>query len=134
MRVLLDTHVVLWATTDPHRLGRHRDLVADPGVTRLLSAAVVCEVAIKFGLGRLDLGPGVVVADWLAQVRADLVMEDVPIVVEHAAAVADLPHHHRDPFDRLLVAQARSLSVPLLSADPAMRAYDVEILAIDPTR
>ncbi len=134
MRVLLDTHAVLWATTEPHRLGRHRDLVADPEVVRLLSAAVVWEVAIKVGLGRLDLGVGVGVTDWLTRARADLVLEHVPIVAEHAATVADLPHHHRDPFDRLLIAQARALSVPLLSADPAMRAYDVELLAIDPVR
>lgn len=130
MRLLLDTHAVLWALGDPDRLGEHRALVADRDVDRLLSAVVVWEVAIKARLGRLSVGPGVSVAEWAARARTDLLAEEVPVTGEHAGAVADLPLHHQDPFDRLLVAQARALGVPLLSADPAMTAYDVEVVLI----
>lgn len=132
MRILLDTHAVLWALGDPDRLGDQRDLVADPEVTRLLSAAVVWEVAIKVGLGRLSLGLGV--ADWAARAQADLLAEALPISAEHAVGVAVLAHHHRDPFDRLLIAQARALGVPLVTADAAFADYDVELMMIDGRR
>ncbi|CAN5468008.1 type II toxin-antitoxin system VapC family toxin [soil metagenome] len=126
MRILLDTHVVLWALTDPARLGRRRELVADPDATRMLSAVVVWEVAIKVGLGRLHLGASV--GDWAWRARRDLQAESVAISEAHVAGVADLPHHHRDPFGRLLVAQARHLGVPIVTADRLLSAYDVEVL------
>ncbi|MGI8875983.1 MAG: type II toxin-antitoxin system VapC family toxin [Egibacteraceae bacterium] len=127
-RVLLDTQVVLWALQNPRRLHGRRSLLEDPMVTRLLSAAVVWEVAIKAGLGRLDLA--MPVGDWARRAATDLVAERLPITDEHAAGVADLPPHHRDPFDRLLIAQARALAVPLVSADAALAAYDVEVLTV----
>lgn len=129
MRLLLDTHVVLWALGDPDRLRSSRELLADPDVTRLVSAVVVWEVAIKVGLRRLHLAMSV--AEWAKRARTDLAAESIGISEAHAAAVADLPHHHRDPFDRLLVAQARSLGVPLVSADPALTAYDVEVIGVE---
>ncbi len=132
MRVLLDTHVVLWALTDPDRLGNRRGLVADPEVTRLLSAAVVWEVAIKVGVGRLELG--VDVDTWVRRAGTDLRAQPVPVTAEHAAGVAGLPHHHRDPFDRILVAQAQAMAVPVVSADAALEAYDIEVLRITPRR
>lgn len=128
MRVLLDTQVVLWALSDPARLGSQRDLVADRTVTRLLSAVVVWEVAIKVGLGRLQLGMGV--PEWAARAARALVAEPVPVTAEHAAFVAGLPRHHRDPFDRMLVAQAHALEVPLISADRALAAYGIELLLV----
>ena len=127
-RVLLDTHVVLWAMREPARLGSQRELLEDASVARMLSAVVVWEVAIKVGLGRLQLP--VAVDDWAWSAASDLAAERVPITDLHAAAVADLPLHHRDPFDRLLVAQARLLDVPIATADAALRAYDVEIVQV----
>lgn len=128
-RVLLDTHVVLWAMQEPARLGSQRELLGDPAVTRVVSAVVVWEVAIKVGLGRLRLP--MPVAAWASRAVSDLAAERAPITDQHAAAVAELPHHHHDPFDRLLVAQARFLDVPLVTADPVLRAYDVEIIEIE---
>lgn len=127
-RVLLDTHVVLWALQDPDRLGAQRELVEDPAVTRALSAVVVWEVAIKSRLGRLDLP--VAVRDWVDRAAADLVAERVPITDVQAATVAELPLHHRDPFDRLLVAQAQVLDVPLVTADPVLEAYDIAVILV----
>lgn len=127
--VLLDTHVVLWALAAPERLRSRRELVADPATRRLLSAVVTWEVAIKSGLGRLDLPTSP--RAWAARAVEDLRLEPVPITPADTLAVADLPLHHRDPFDRLLVAQARERSIPLLTADPALRAYDVDVLLVE---
>lgn len=119
---------MLWALADPDRLGACRELVADPDATRMVSAVVVWEVAIKVGLGRLHLGMSV--ADWAERARRDLAAASVAISEAHVAGVADLPHHHRDPFDRLLVAQGRHLAVPILSADPVLAAYEVEVISV----
>src|SRR5690625_3301595 len=127
-RILPDTHVVLWALQDPNRLGERRALLEDPAVTRILSAVVVWEVAIKTRLGRLGLP--LAVNKWRPRAVADLAAERLPITDHHAAAVADLPLHHRDPFDRLLVAQSQILKVPIITADPAFTDYDVEVLGI----
>ena len=128
MRILLDTHAVLWALGAPERLGAQRSLVEAPSTTRLLSAVVTWEVAIKVALGRLQL-PGSV-RTWAARALSDLAAEPLAIELEHAAAVAELPHHHRDPFDRLLVAQAQQLMIPVLTADEQLARYDVEVLLI----
>jgi PIN domain nuclease of toxin-antitoxin system len=122
VKLLLDTHVVLWATHDAGRVSdAARQLLGDPRHEVLLSAAVAWEIAIKRALGKL-------------QVRAGLVSELVrdgatalPVSVAHAEAVTQLPPHHRDPFDRLLVAQARAEGAVLVSADPALRAYGVPV-------
>jgi PIN domain nuclease of toxin-antitoxin system len=122
VKLLLDTHVVLWWTHDADRVSAPaHELLADPRHEVLLSAAVAWEIAIKRALGKL-------------QVRAGLVSELVrdgatalPVSVAHAEAVAELPPHHRDPFDRLLVAQARAEGATLVSGDPALRAYGVPV-------
>lgn len=124
-RLLLDTHIVLWAVTDPGRLGRLRPLLADPSNQRLVSAAVVWEVAVKSGLGRLDLGRPI--RGWAGRVATDLAADRVPVTCEHAEVVADLPIHHRDPFDRLLMAQAQVLDAVLVTADPILDRYDVTV-------
>jgi PIN domain nuclease of toxin-antitoxin system len=97
-------------------------------VNRMVSAAVVWEVAIKSGLGRLDLG--MPVREWAVRATGDLAAERLPVTDVHAAAVADLPSYHNDPFDRLLVAQAQALGIPLLTADDQLAAYDVEVVKI----
>lgn len=128
--VLLDTHCWLWITSDPRRLSvATRSLVSNPQVELLVSAVVSWEIAIKSGLGKLDLPEPAAsyMESRLERHRA------TPLAVEHSHAlgVADLPRHHRDPFDRLLIAQARALGVPLLTADHALADYDVDILWAD---
>lgn len=127
MRLLLDTHAFLWAASAPERLGRHESTVADPSTTRLLSAASSWEIAIKHALGKLALPEAP--AAYVPAAMRRLVVHGVAVEHSHALAVAALPAQHRDPFDRLLVAQAQQLGVAILSADPALLAYDVEVLS-----
>lgn len=127
MRLLLDTHVLLWwLTGDPRLSPRAHQLLRDGSNEVHLSAVSVAEMAIKAAKGRLELP---IPVDALV---ADIVEQDgfmpLPITVSHAAALESLPDHHRDPFDRLLVAQARVEDMGLLSADPQLRAYEVDVI------
>lgn len=128
MKVLLDTHVWLWMLAAPERLGSARPLLEDARNELLLSAASVWEIAIKHALGRLELPlpASRYVPDRMRRTAV------VPVSIEpaQALAVADLPPLHRDPFDRLLVAQARHLGVPIATADPLVAAYDVAVLEV----
>ena len=130
MRVLLDTHVFLWLQTEPERLGEHLALVEDSQTDLLVSAASSWEIAIKYGLGGLPLPepPQRYVPDRLRAIGA----QALPIEHTHALAVASLPPLHRDPFDRLLVAQAGALDVPIVTADPAVARYPVKTLLVRP--
>lgn len=127
MRVLLDTHIFLWANTEPERLGGQRSLLEDGAVGLIVSAASSWEIGIKHGLGRLNLPeePRRYVPERLRRLGAE------PLAIEHghALAVAELPPLHRDPFDRLLVAQAKLLDVPIVTADPRIAQYQVQTLA-----
>jgi PIN domain nuclease of toxin-antitoxin system len=129
VRLLLDTHVFLWLQTEPERLDDHLTLVEDRGTTLLLSAASSWEIAIKFGLGRLPLPepPERYVPTRMRAIGA----EALPIEHAHALAVASLPALHRDPFDRLLVAQAEAAGATILTADPAVAQYPAETLLVD---
>ena len=125
MKVLLDTQVWLWMLGAPDRLGDEAlGLVEDPSVTLLLSAASSWEIAIKWGLGKLTLpdAPQAYVPD---RIRSSGVTP-LPISHGHALAVAGLESHHRDPFDRLLIAQAIAEDVAVLTADPVFGHYPVE--------
>ncbi|MEX0657584.1 MAG: type II toxin-antitoxin system VapC family toxin [Egibacteraceae bacterium] len=126
MRLLLDTHAFLWAVACPERLGEHEQLVAEPSTTRLLSSASSWEIAIKHALGKLPLPAEP--AEYVPMAMRRLLVGGLPVEHSHALAVAGLPAHHRDPFDRLLVAQAQQLGLAILSADPALGRYDVEVL------
>lgn len=118
MRLLLDTHAFLWLVAGDQRLpASARALVA--GAERvLLSAASVWEAEIKRAANRLSIPPVVEAAR-----RADV--EVLPITADHAHAAAHLPMHHRDPFDRMLVAQAQLEGLVLVSKDEALRHYGV---------
>jgi PIN domain nuclease of toxin-antitoxin system len=129
MKVLLDTHVFLWLQTEPERLGPYRPLVEDVRNERLVSAVSSWEVAIKWAIGRLPLPEPP--ARWFPGRMRAIGATPVPVEHAHTLAVAGLPRHHGDPFDRLLVAQAQQLDVPLLSADKVFGLYDVELLALD---
>ncbi|HVS66736.1 MAG TPA: type II toxin-antitoxin system VapC family toxin [Thermoanaerobaculia bacterium] len=126
MRILLDTHCWLWMQASPRRFGASSlELVQSLDNELLLSAASAWEISIKSALGRLVLPEP-------AAVYVPKRMETsgvTGLVVEHAHAlrVSELPPHHRDPFDRLLVAQAQVESLPILTADPQLARYDVEI-------
>ncbi|MGH3440465.1 MAG: type II toxin-antitoxin system VapC family toxin [Nitriliruptorales bacterium] len=126
MRALLDTHAWLWMLTDPERLGDALVFVDDADNELLLSAASSWEISIKYALGRLPLPepPSTYVP---ARIRSTGV---TPLAVEHthALAVADLPDHHRDPFDRLLVAQGSVEAVPIITADEVLAQYDVDVM------
>ena len=121
MRVLLDTHLLLWALAMPYKLGREaRDVLEDPANDILFSAASVWEIAIKVGLGRADFSirPEAIVG---AAQEAGFIERGVSSAV--AVRVADLPLHHRDPFDRLLVAQAMAEPAWLYTADSVLQPY-----------
>jgi PIN domain nuclease of toxin-antitoxin system len=128
VRILLDTHVFLWLHTDPERLGEHLTLLEDQRSELLVSAASSWEIAIKYGLGRLALPepPERYVPERLRLMGAK------PLAIEHrhALAVAGLPRLHRDPFDRLLVAQAGLLDTAILTADPQIVQYPVRTLQV----
>lgn len=123
MRLLLDTHVFLWAVGDPGRLAAPvRQVVKAPENAIFVSAATVWEIAIKRALGRLEFP-----LEDLVAVLARAGFEHLPIDAGHAIVAGGLPRHHADPFDRILVAQARVEGLMLVSEDAAIAAYDVQL-------
>ncbi len=123
MKLLLDTQVVLWWTHDSRRLSETaRELVGDRRHDILLSAVVAWEIAIKRAIGKLEVRPALV-----AELLADGGATELAVSVAHSAEVERLPMRHRDPFDRLLVAQARIEGAVIVSSDEALRAYDVPV-------
>ena len=130
MRILLDTQCWLWMALSPGRFSdRSRKLVEDRRNALYLSAASAWEIAIKHGLGKLRLPESP--ESYVPARMAALAVQSLPIDPHHALRVASLPAHHRDPFDRLLVAQAQIEDLPLLTADAALAAYDVTTIAAD---
>lgn len=124
MRLLLDTHTFLWfVLNDIHLSALAHALITDPNNTKLISPASYWELAIKVSTGRLVLTEPY---DVFMQGQMNRnIFEVLPIDVSHTAVVATLPFHHRDPFDRLLIAQAIAEKIPVLSADPVFDAYPV---------
>jgi PIN domain nuclease of toxin-antitoxin system len=121
MKLLLDTHLLLWAAGNPGQLpAEARALLDDPDTEPLFSAASLWEIAIKSGLGRDDFR---VDARLLRRGLLDNGYLELPIAGEHAVAVDGLPPIHKDPFDRILVAQATVEGITLLTADPLVAAY-----------
>jgi PIN domain nuclease of toxin-antitoxin system len=128
LRVLLDTQVFLWLQAQPGRLRPRLELLDDLDNELLVSVVVPWEISIKYRHGRLELPepPGVYVPERMQAIRA----VSVPVEQSHALAVASLPQIHRDPFDRMLVAQARLLGVPIMTADQTISAYPVETIMV----
>lgn len=114
-----------WIDDDPRMSDRARALISHAD-TVVLSVASVWEIAIRAGLGQLEVPPDL--ARYLRQQLARNEFELLPVLFEHAVAVRDLPHHHRDPFDRLLIAQSRVERLNLVSQDARMKAYDIDVL------
>jgi PIN domain nuclease of toxin-antitoxin system len=121
LKLLLDTHILLWAAGQPEKLsGAARDLLLDPSNKLFFSAASIWEIVIKRGLGRDDfrVEPG--------RLRKQLVIngyEELTVSSDHALAVDGLPTLHKDPFDRILIAQARTEGMLLLSSDSQIMCY-----------
>ena len=123
MRLLVDTHVLIWAVLEDAALPvKFRAALTDPGAEVHVSAVSVWEVAIKRALGKLA-----VPADLFDQAAAAGCLA-LPVTWAHARAVEALPPHHADPFDRMLIAQARVEGLTLLTADRAFAAYDVALV------
>lgn len=123
MILLLDAHVIVWWTGDHATLAdAARRAIADPSNEVLVSAASVWELAIKQELGKLRLEIDLPTAIERAGFSA------LPVTVGDAVAAGALPRHHRDPFDRMLVAQAARLDAVVVSRDRAFAAYDVKVL------
>ena len=117
MRVLLDTHLLLWALTSPAKLPKSARRIIDSADV-YVSAASLWEISIKVGLRKLDAIPREILTS-----LEPAGFSVLPITGEHAVKVAELPPLHRDPFDRLLVAQALTEPMLLLTNDEALRAY-----------
>ena len=121
MRLLLDTHILLWAAVEPERLSRTASaLIESPDNQIMFSALSLWEIAIKTGRGRadfrIDAGP-------LRRSLLDNGYAELPVTGAHAAALAGLPPIHRDPFDRMLVAQANVEGFTLVTSDPVVAKY-----------
>jgi len=124
VRLLLDVHSLIWALDDPTRLSPPAAAeLRNLSNQLLLGAGTLWEIAIKVGLGRLTLS--LPYRHWMAKAVADLSLSILPITVEYADVQAGLPQHHRDPFDRLIVAQAIVEGIPVISADPQLDAYGI---------
>jgi PIN domain nuclease of toxin-antitoxin system len=121
MKLLLDTHLLLWAAGEPKRLSKQaRALIDNPDNELLFSAASLCEVAIKRGLGRGDFK---VDTRLLRRGLLDNGYGELPIISDHVVATENLPPMHKDPFDRVLVAQATVEGVTLLTIDSLVSQY-----------
>lgn len=125
MNYLLDTHILLWILVDPDKVpGPMRRIVEDTGNRVWFSAASIWEIAIKHSLAKADfaLEPATI---WKAARETGL--EELVVTAEHSVGVDALPWLHRDPFDRLLVAQSRATRMKLLSVDPKVNAYFLRV-------
>lgn len=126
MRILLDTQVWLWMTEAPDRLSpAARRIVSASGTERYLSAATAWEIAIKYRLGKLKMpgDPATIVPEWMDRTATAA----LSVSHRHGLHVASLPLHHRDPFDRLLIAQAQLEDLTILTADRHFERYDVTV-------
>lgn len=127
MRLLLDTHVFLWAAGEPEQLAEAARLaIADTENEVFVSAAVAWEITIKAALGKLTVPADPAI--WFPARLRSLGFDSLPILPEHALAVAALPDHHRDPFDRIIVAQAQLEGMQLVTRDPEIQKYPVNFI------
>ena len=127
MRILLDTHAFLWWVVDSPKLSADaRGIIANEQNEPIFSVVSAWEIAIKVGEGKLEMSdpPGKFVTEQISR----NILEVMPIHLRHALGVHSLPDHHRDPFDRLLIAQAVAENVAILTADPVMTKYPVQTI------
>lgn len=128
MRVLLDTHVALWLAVSPGRLSpATSQILCDPRHELLLSTASAWEISVKYASEKLPLPAPP--EQFLPEMQRRLRLSVLPIELPHAIRAGALPLWHRDPFDRMLVAQAQILDAPIVTVDPKLARYDVEVMA-----
>jgi PIN domain nuclease of toxin-antitoxin system len=124
VRLLLDTHTLIWFLIAPGRIpGRLAATLEEPSHTAFVSAASVWEATIKAGLGKLSLP-----LDRLVDIIAEAGFDTLPVTIVHGLGVRDLPPLHRDPFDRLLIAQARHEGLTLVTCNAMIQRYPVATL------
>ena len=124
MNLLLDTHVFLWAVdNNPNLSPAAREAIVDGHNIVYVSAATAWEISIKRAIGKLKIPE----SDYLEELKLHRFMP-LSITTEHALSVENLPPHHKDPFDRMLIAQAQEENLALVTRDPRIRAYDVRII------
>ena len=124
MRLLIDTHIFIWASSNPSRMTEaQRAAIASETSTVFVSAVTAWEIAIKAALGRLAF-----LLNDFETMRAGLGFAPLSITLAHGIAAGSLPRHHGDPFDRMLIAQARTEGLTLVTTDRALRRYEVPIL------
>lgn len=124
MRLLLDSHAIIWYVDQDQLLSaKAHAALDDPSNDLLLSATTIWEIAIKVALGKLTIS--MPYRKWMSQAMTDLGVSVLPVTVDYADVQTRLPFHHRDPFDRLLVAQAQVERIPLVSRDPIFDQYEV---------
>ncbi|MGH7577610.1 MAG: type II toxin-antitoxin system VapC family toxin [Longimicrobiales bacterium] len=127
MRALLDTHAFIWWSTADSRLGKRATrIIRDSDNELLFSAASAWEIATKHRLGKLREAETIL--EDLPEALSLSRFEALPISLEHAAEAGSLSGAHRDPFDRMLIAQSRIERIPVVTADPIFKSYDVEVL------
>lgn len=124
MRYLLDAHTLLWSQDDIRKLSATAMApLSDPTHDRLVRIATVWEIGIKVAISKLPLSKPF--REWMETAIADLAMTVLPITLDHVERQTQLEFHHRDPFDRLLIAQALVEDIPLISSDAQFDAYGV---------
>jgi len=127
VKVLLDTCTFLWAVTEPGRLSQPaRAAICDNQNKVFLSAASVWEISVKYGLGKLTLPKPP--EDLIPQIREESGFDSLPVGEREATRVHHLPQHHRDPFDRMLIAQATEHDMTIVTSDKLIHQYDVPII------
>ncbi|MCL6639359.1 MAG: type II toxin-antitoxin system VapC family toxin [Firmicutes bacterium] len=127
MKALLDTHTFLWWITDDARLpARVREIIADEENDLFLSSASGWEISIKARLGKLELPSDLV--SFVVEQMAENAIDPLPVEINHALYVYNLPAYHRDPFDRILIAQARLENMPILTSDQQIGRYPVKVI------
>jgi PIN domain nuclease of toxin-antitoxin system len=125
--LLLDTHVFIWCYDDSPLLGRRaREAIALSANDAFVSAASIWEIAIKLSIGKLKLRGGI--PDRIVDDLTAYGFSEIPVTAHHAAEVRTLPWHHSDPFDRLLIAQARHEGLTLVTVDSRISRYDVKTM------
>ena len=126
MKLLLDTHSFLWWIADDRRLAASaRAIIADPANELFLSAASGWEISIKCRIGKLQLAEGP--ETFIPRHLSANSVQSLPVQMDHALRVFSLPPLHRDPFDRLLVAQSQLERMPLITADPLVSQYAIDV-------
>lgn len=124
MNLLLDTHVFLWAIDNSPELSQKaRDAIENGNNVVFVSAATAWEIAIKKAIGKLKVPAG----DYLEEIKLHR-FTPLDITTEHALTIENLPPHHKDPFDRMLVAQAHVENLTLVTRDPRIKAYPVQVI------